>query len=258
MSFSDDGASKLVRFLKSLEEGDFFILFMSDNLFTAENVGGKVVWGSFDVSKMEGSHDERDIEQIIDETFSPYDTSEDIRQQAMINAMKLITRVSSVNGPAILGQEVFKVPYLSSGCVGTADYNCYKMAKAVAILYRYATDLPFDDPRIEKIYQLHFGKLNQLTPLHTGLNEKGILLPIMLFFGMTLEPVVINTDSLKTLADEHYLETDLLGFGIYRPELKSEHGAFDDFYVPVLSRPTNTRTYQVHDTSDRMGKMMIT
>lgn len=176
----------------------------------------------------------------------------------MIDTMKLITRISSVNGPAILGGEVFKVPYLSSGCVGTADYNCYKMAKAVSILYRFATEAPFDDPEIEDAYLKHFDKANKLTPIHDGLSEGGTLLSVMKFFGMTLESVIINLDSLKTLEDHRYLETDLLGFGIYWPEIKSSSNDFDDFYVPVLSRPTETSSYLVHDTSDRMGKMMIT
>lgn len=38
------------------------ILFMSDNLFVSyKDADGRIHWGSFDVSKMEGAHNRQDI-----------------------------------------------------------------------------------------------------------------------------------------------------------------------------------------------------
>jgi hypothetical protein len=72
MSFSDDFASRFIRLLRSIKVGEIIILFMSDNLFVAENVDGKVGWGSFDVSKMEGAHDSKDIESYVEFTLDHF------------------------------------------------------------------------------------------------------------------------------------------------------------------------------------------
>lgn len=53
---------------------------MSDNLFVFNNAGGTVKWASFDVSKMEGSHDRRDLRDIVDLTFKPYKNLTDVER----------------------------------------------------------------------------------------------------------------------------------------------------------------------------------
>lgn len=53
---------------------------MSDNLFVFNKIDGKIQWGSFDVSKMEGSHDVRDIMSIITKTFAPYKNLSDVKR----------------------------------------------------------------------------------------------------------------------------------------------------------------------------------
>jgi len=61
MSFAHNACEKIIKTLLNLKEGDHGIYFMSDNLFVFNRIGGKVQWGSFDVSKMEGSHDTKDL-----------------------------------------------------------------------------------------------------------------------------------------------------------------------------------------------------
>lgn len=76
MSFSNDACSIMVKRMKEAEDGQYIILFMSDNLFMCCKHEGKVHWASFDVSKMEGSHDERDIKDIIRMIYAPYQIDE--------------------------------------------------------------------------------------------------------------------------------------------------------------------------------------
>lgn len=60
-------------------------------------------------------------------------------------ALKEITMVASIDTPAILHDRVLSVPYLSSGCPGTADYNCWKMSKAARLLWRIHSGIPLTD-----------------------------------------------------------------------------------------------------------------
>jgi len=66
--------------------------------------------------------------------------------------MKQVTLLASVNTPTVLGDKVFRVPYLSSGCPGTSDYNCAHMARAVRILWRIHSERAFEDPDDEAAF----------------------------------------------------------------------------------------------------------
>lgn len=127
--------SKLYKASVTAPEDSIEILFMSDNLFVAyKDANGCIHWGSFDVSKMEGAHDRKDVEGYIDLTFSSYRFSDG--DEKFIHALKRLSYFAAIDTPAVLNRQVFQVPYLSSGCPQTSDYNCLKMSKAVRILWR--------------------------------------------------------------------------------------------------------------------------
>jgi len=141
---------------------------------------------------MEGSHDTRDIMSIINMTFEPYKNLDEVKRQATV--LKYITLISSIDTPALLEDVVFEVPYLSSGCPGTADYNCYKMSKAVRLLWRIHSGIPLEDAKSEDAFIKHFGHLQNTKDLVKGLMTGAPLLEIFKFFGMKLEPVNVITD----------------------------------------------------------------
>lgn len=150
MSFANGGASKIVASLLNMKDGNHGIYFMSDNLFVFNKLNGVVKWGSFDVSKMEGSHDERDLSDIINMTYDPYKNKDEVARQ--IQVLKAITLISSINTPALIEDTIFRVPYLASGCPGTADYNCYKMSKAVRLLWRIHSEQQFENKEEENAF----------------------------------------------------------------------------------------------------------
>lgn len=54
--------SKIIKTFKDMQDDSAGFYFMSDNLFIFQkDKKGKLIWGSFDVSKMEGSHSVEDI-----------------------------------------------------------------------------------------------------------------------------------------------------------------------------------------------------
>jgi len=200
---------------------------------------------------MEGSHDVNDLNQIIDLTFKPYKNLREVNDQ--VTVLKAVTRLSSVDTPALLGTNVFKVPYLASGCPGTADYNCFKMSKAVRMLYRIHSGREFMNKESEERFLTHFRHLLDTVDLIRGLHE-GKLLEIFKFFGMKLETVCYITDFEALWKDNDYIELDLLGFGIgkfHMPDVKT-------FIWPVLSNPLNKSPhYLIRPDVNRLGRSLI-
>jgi hypothetical protein len=221
---------------------------MSDNVFAFNKKDGKVRWGSFDVSKMEGSHDETDIQQIINLTYSAFDGDSEL-----ISTLKDITLVSSIHSPALYGNYTFIVPYLSSGCPGTADYNCFKMSKAVSLLWRIISDVPLTNEDDEAVYQSRF-KI-PVTDLVMDIHN-GKLKDVFKFFGMTLESVCVIPDVIALDEKSNTVELDLLGYCAVKVRLDSETMV----YIPALSHPieaAHKKLYLITPDIDRLGRSIV-
>jgi len=111
---------------------------MSDNLFIFGVVDGRLRWGSYDVSKMESSHTPADIWQIVDTVVNSFHW--DAGEEGYKDAIRLATYYTSIDAQVLLGKEKMRLPYLASGCAGTADYNCWKMSKVVRLMYYMMSD----------------------------------------------------------------------------------------------------------------------
>jgi len=184
-------------------------------------------------------------------TFQPYKNLSEVKAQ--VELLKSVTMMSSINTPALYGSNVFRVTYLSSGCPGTADYNCFKMSKAVRLLYRIHSGISLDDKVSEDLFLKNFSALVGTKDLVAGLAGGG-LLDIFRFFGMKLETVCFITDFEALWADSDYVELDLLGFGIGKFELPG----VKTFCWPVLSNPLNpSKHYKIRPKTDRLGRSLI-
>jgi len=71
---------------------------------------------------------------IIDAIYAPFKFDPD--DSEYVDTLRKVTLIQSINTPGVLGNTVMKIPYLSSGCVGTSYFNSWKMSKAVSILVR--------------------------------------------------------------------------------------------------------------------------
>jgi len=208
---------------------------------------------------MEGSHTQEDIQQCIDITYEPWAIN---GNEELVDVMKQITHVASIGTPALLGNDTFIVPYMASGCPGTADFNCWKMSKAVAILMRSWENKPFPYKRDEEAYQLHFAGIFDGVDNYVEACRRGQFTKLFKFWGMNLKTVLVVEDPLEELEETGYLELDLLGHAIYKPVLpmrNPDETAFDDFYMVTLSRGGDVSSrYLVNDTPDRMSRMVVT